>query len=498
MDRSLRPRALLLFTLLLNVACDEQPPGPLEPKFQVGALEGFVRAAGEPIDVLVGARLVVSPYTVAARTRTDATGWYRLELPVDRYRIEIDPSNGSFFSPDTSDVVRVEAWTQRYDILRGDVTLRLAAPAVPEGRIIRCVLDCDDWRCRRNGQAAVHDGLFEYHFGLVNAGTYRVSLDQSSSAPFWLPGTPDREAADTIVVPVDRPVVYQGALDQYTSISGSIRGSWETPGATHPRVQALTPDSTAIGSTVIGMGGSFWIDLFIAQPVKLRVGNFGIEQWIGGDTFESATVFELQPGVPLEGISFVESGISCLLVSPNPLMEPRAQFLLRDERGRIYRPDGSYQNPTLIPNLLPGRYYLYVYGFCDYDGEPWGSQWYGGAGSSDSATPIDLPSGQMVPITVPLVAGATIEGRVLSLDRRPAPTSVWVFDSSGAPLCQRATANDATFSFVGVGDGDYYLAVPLFGDTWWYPGTLRFEAAQPVEVRNQANVTGIAWRFPVQ
>jgi hypothetical protein len=156
-------------------------------------------------------------------------------------------------------------------------------------------------------------------------------------------------------------------------------------------------------------------------------------------------------------------------------------------------------NPIAICNLRPGSYTLFVYGYCDYDGETWASQWYDGADSLAAATWIDLAEGQLAPITVRLVTGASIEGRVLTAEGQETYSSVKVFDARGVPLCGNSgySYGYGPFSFRGLNNGDYKLAARVSQEfEWWYPGTVDPDSASVIEIRDRQSITGIEWRLP--
>ena len=493
--------AVLLLMLLASLSCRDDPVSLLVgPPERMGAIEGYVRAGGDPVEVTVGARQTVDPGMVPFKTRSNPTGWYRLELPVGAYRIEIDPVDYGYISS-RRDTIHVGSGTRRLDLLRGKLTLELTAPPDLEGRTFRCSLDPVN---RPSGpyrsvyaSVTVQSGRATLTFAPVEALRYKIFLDLGRVG-VWLPGTYDPAAADVVVVPVDRPVAYRAALDRWASVSGSIRGSWQSTYGSSPFVAAYGLDSTFVNLAVTGTDGDFTLEIPVAVPVKLQVEIDGIEQWIGGDTFETATRFDLQPGDHLADVSVIESGILCRLQGPGVVSERQSAFLLRHESGRTYRFQAYNRNPVPICNLRPGRYSLFVYGYCDYDGAPWASQWYDGADSLAAATSIDLPEGQLVPITVHLAPGGAIEGRLLTAEGEGVPTA-WValFDPNGAPLCDGwHYINEGSFAMTGLGNADYYIAADIAGSPWWYPGTREFDSAQVIHIRDHATVTGIEWKLP--
>ena len=81
--------------LLLSSSCDDDSPCSC-PTYQIGAVEGYVLAAGEGCALKVGARALDGPRDgqVIVAALSDSTGWFRLELPTGRYRLETNPISG--------------------------------------------------------------------------------------------------------------------------------------------------------------------------------------------------------------------------------------------------------------------------------------------------------------------------------------------------------------------------------------------------------------------
>ncbi len=486
-------RGLMLCAVALLSCRDEPTPVVPEPEYQVGALEGYVFGAGEPVDAEVRAR-AHEQFDKAAETRTDSTGWYRLELPAGRYFIQADPTVGWAAGVPADDVVQLEPRVMRHDIRMGRVKIRVPVPAILENRRLDVRLECATQECRRYIQyERIKSEILEFDFPVVHPGTYRIELNLAGASPFWFPGTTNEEDAELVEITDDVASTYELSLEGMASIAGSVTGSWQQLQSGPPVVAALSSDSTMVAFAQADSDGEFRVDLLAAQPVKLVVLARGVENWIGGSSFRSATVYSPAPGELVEAMPIVESGIRCRMTSGGFRTSYRTSFLVRDTFGNTYQPDVQFANPASIPNLPPGRYFLYVHGMCN--GETWGSQWYNGASSVAQATPIDLAPGEVASITIALEEGARMTGSIASASGRPVGARVSVHDEHGTMLCGRSFG-DGVISFAGLGDGDYYLASSFLNLTWWYPGTTNFDLAEPIRVRGRADVTGIDWRFP--
>jgi hypothetical protein len=149
--------------------------------------------------------------------------------------------------------------------------------------------------------------------------------------------------------------------------------------------------------------------------------------------------------------------------------------------------------------LRPGRYYLRARGDCWFD-ETWAAQWYDGADSFADATPIEITNeGELVRITMHLVEGGRITGRLLTADGQPATRrDVVLHDEAAEPLCSKQTERETgDISFVGLANGDYYLATHLGdGVYWWYDGTDDPDSAQAISIRDYSLVSGVDWTLP--
>jgi hypothetical protein len=485
--------------LLGLASCEQSTPTYIDPEYQVGTLHGYVKVAGEPRAVTVGAREFKSPGRVIARTRAGPDGWYLLDLPVDRYRIEIEPGDNGYSSPDTFNVVRVEPWSKRHDLLFGRLVLRLSVPESMQGLGVSAAVSAPRPHAEAvRGSRRATSPTTEFTFEFVEPGTSRISLSLAGSETYWIPGTYDPDMAQPIDVHVDRETIVEASFPLHASISGSVTGSWQLAGIGNPYVEAHGSDGEII-RTGVAADGSYRLHLLIPEPVKVRVWRFGgVEQWIGG-SFESATVFDLQAGEHIEGVDLGESGILVHFDGPGAFAEHYARLRITDGRGWEFELDPAAA-PIAITNLLPGRYYVHASGACVYTTQPWAAQWYAGASSLDAATPIDLSERQLATITMQLEPGGGIEGRVLFSDPNIWAIRVGVFDTAGTPLCADPQwTEDGKFRFRGLANGDYLVAVTYNGDDrWWYPGTWVQSGATVIHVRDAQTVAGINWHLEPQ
>ena len=274
-------------------------------------------------------------------------------------------------------------------------------------------------------------------------------------------------------------------------ISGTLSGP--TNGSTF--VQAFASDSACVGDARAGEDGSFALDVFSARPVKLYAGDFYVGRWYGGDSFETALVVDPLPGAVTDGIEIAFGGVRCVLTGPEGIFDPKACAVLRDESGRDFTIHYWRPSPLVFCNLRPARYRLYVYGIDD--DQPWGSQWYDGASRYADATPIEVVAGRMTELTVRLLPGAALEGRISYAGGGPLANSAIVLsDADGALSSRLWSEKDGSFRYQGLGDGRYRLAASVSGGSWWYPGTFCPDSAAEIEVIDHQDVTGIEWSAP--
>ncbi|MCK4413316.1 MAG: carboxypeptidase regulatory-like domain-containing protein [Candidatus Eisenbacteria sp.] len=489
---------LFLTALCSGLSCDEDPASPC-PVYEVGALEGYVLAAGEGIAAIVGARS--ADYTTGQRARvevfSDSTGWYRIELPVGLYYFRIRDQQ-TLDSQSEWESIEVGPGTQQLEFRHGCLTAHIECPAELDGRSVHARLFGVEHQIfsQSRADAEVQDGRIELTFPLVKAGSYYLGLSLGYPT-LYLPGVLDWNQADTITVSDDDPTTYDGSLDYYATISGSAAGSWQVANVSPPSVVAWSDDIRSLDHADVADDGSFRIEMLTPGAVRLSVRRSGIDRWIGGESFATATRFELQSGEHITDISLIGSGIRCGFEGPGYAIEQRVEIVLHHEAGHRFRDYSSWGNQVSICNLPAGRYVLFVYGTCA--GEPWAGQWYDGVNLRADATPIDLDPGELVSLTIHLHEGGRIEGCVLDADGAPAlDARIQAFDAEGEPLCHGwQYTDDGCFVVTGLADGDFYVAAEACRrEFWYYPGTWDRRAAQPISIIDHATVTGIEWRLP--
>jgi hypothetical protein len=490
---TLAPMAAVVMLLAAGSCADEEATAPC-PVYDVAAFEGRVLAGGIGIEAEVGARAAVGPtsYDISFVTRSDSTGHYRLPVAAGSYWLQVDPDPYTRSGP--GDTLTVQTGIRSVDILCARVELRVEVPSAMEGRELQAVLKCPG-TLSSFASATVRDGRLEYVFQPVQADEGKIAFTPERSWPsrYWYPGTADSDSAQSITFRKDQPTVIDARLDRWAEITGSLDG----PGLEYSLVEAYTAADSIRVASVRTTDGSFVLDVFSAGPVKVRVESSDVEQWIGGNTFASAQVFELHPGDVVRDVTVTAGGIRCTLEGPRNLIYQLASLTLRDESGRNCGPTFGSYSPITVGNLRAGRYRMYVSGIGG--GQGWGSQWYDGATSLAQATPIDVREGELTAVMVHLSPGGVIEGRLLQADGTPVeygPVTITDADGAASTWYWIQYRDLGVFRFDGVGDGRYRLAAELEGGTWWFPGTANPDSAGIVEMMDHATVSGIEWRLP--
>ena len=132
---------LILPSGVLIQGCDESSTPTGCPVYEVGAIEGTVRGGGVATQAQVRAIPAGEYDDTRFRTRTDSTGFYRMELLTGTYRIFVlPPDQGGSISYPGMDTVEVVPVVRRFDLNKGSVRVRVVVPAFCEGRSMLCVL----------------------------------------------------------------------------------------------------------------------------------------------------------------------------------------------------------------------------------------------------------------------------------------------------------------------------------------------------------------------
>ncbi|MDO9694786.1 MAG: hypothetical protein Q7W56_08640 [Candidatus Latescibacteria bacterium] len=494
-----------LLALLLLASCTGEPETD-DLLYEVGAVEGYVLAAGQGRVMDVDARLLEEEWSgwttgsTQADTRSDSTGWYRLELPTGRYRLGVHGQEWHANIDSKPDTVQIGPYVLRHDVRRGLAMIRLLLPQEWEGASCRLRLENGSY-FDGDVRADVVRGWTEFVLPAMGPGSYTMRLlTPNSSEGIYLPGTLDAAQADVLVVGTDTIAAYeQDFSESYVTVSGRVTGSCLVEPSLQVNVQAFAGGSQEVASAYCDDEGSYQLILPVPLEVRLRFSSGSVEQWYGGDNYETATRFALQAGDRVTGIDLVESGLEIRLAGPGEVMNRSVRVRICDEAGNVLASQNTYDNPIWIGLLRPGRVLVQLDGVCN--DQTWASQWFDGAPSPSGATPIDLAAGERRRLDVLLAEGGRITGRVLEADGLDHGSNyINLCDDRGERWCSWSQyTGDGHFVYTGLADGEYYLRADLGdGVLWWYPGTYEFATAAAIGIVDHGEVTGVSWTLPAR
>jgi hypothetical protein len=447
---------------------------------------------------VVGARAATGPQRGRSLfvSESDSSGNYTVAVPSGSYWLEVNQmvGLGGLTVPGFGDTFTVANQIRQVDIECGSIRVFAHAPGAMEGRELTATLKLP--RSTLQSTAEVRGGELTFSFSLLQAPKFSLGFGFGPplrlAATYWLDGTYDPDSAKIFSLPVDHEVLLDVSLEGWASLSGVIESG--CPGAATVDAVAAA-DSTIVGSAVTDTG-DFLLDVLSARPIKIRATIDGVERWFGGASFETAEVFDLQPGSIVTGLRLRGGGIRCELEGPGYVLAHSGMAVLIGKEGRSY---ARFYGTGLIEfcNLAAGSYLLYLSSI--NDDQAWGSQWFDGATSLGSATPIDVVDGTIRSVTAHLGPGATVTGRILDETGEPFGYGLVVLvdaDRVRAAPYWVQPRDLGSFTFYGVGDGSYFAAVVLNDEYWWFPGTSDPSAAQSIPVLDHADVGGIDWRLP--
>lgn len=535
----LRKVGVLLAVILLLLSCtDNTDKCPSRPECAAGALEGYLLGGDGVIEGTVRARAVsdTAGLVGSIATDVDSTGWYHLDLPGGSYVLLVEPaveghlrcfysSTGLVALSRDADTLQVIEGSEplRVDFLLGGLRVRLGLPEGLEGRRVYLSIAQEDstlsggWReVARNVPATVEQGIAEFVCPALPPGIYAMHLDARNSEEIWLPSARTPHEADTVTVVAGKMAAYELSLaTSGARMTGEIVGSWQEMGLEHPQVFLVDADSTIVAKTQTDCFGNFIFDLLVPTRARvLAVIRCWFTRWIGGESFEEAEEFDLQLGEEISGIRLVESGL--LLEAPADgildMWRMQAEVVHADDLTPVWQFSAcfllSQTNLVPIPNLTPGDYIIRLSPI-EFFSSRWLSQWYDRAESPEQATIISiLQAGEVVPITLHMESGGTIQGTV-TRSCGDEPEFTWICATTadseehlGATMLTspRDVQSEAAFTLRGLPNGDYKIGCWVCGlydpdcppaSVTWYPGTPNWSAATVVAIRDHEDVSGI-------
>lgn len=516
------------------------------PEIPAGRIQGRVKTGGVPVsgEVIATRFDERSDIRTHFRTEPDSTGYYAFDLPAGRFVVQLRLDSSSYttyhytsegpgYGEIPPDTLLVDAGhsPSGIDFNLGGMTLDLQLSTHldgEEGEVALHRRDADP-NDQRPGyvlgrRATIENGRLRVDVAGILPGDYRVEIILGSrmylcycpydGEHFWMPGTRDPEASPWYTINVDEAVHLEAAIaTEPARIEGRISGAWLEMGLTpEPELAIFSPDSVEImGSRAIESDGSFGVDIHLPGPVKLRVRQRGLEQWIGGPGFDDATVFDLNLGETIAGITLEQAGIHFVLGGTTGLGWS-TEFQIYDGTGEFrlatMRYEGGSSYHLGVPNLWPGEFLVYLTPSWDSLGYfGWRPQWWDRAATRDQARPITLgAAGDIVRLDLVPETGGIIRGNFTGNaepEYRYLIHAVPLADPEVEKTFRRSEFQG--YEIAGLPEGEFKVGIlpvnidfegPETQGFTWYPGTLNWEQAEILVIENANTITGIDFEIP--
>ena len=530
--------SILLLEMGLFLVCGgcDDPVDLCDPGVPAGQIHGRVLTGGLPIDAEIIAKRIIEDRGAGSIfvTEPDDGGYYHLDLPFGRYRVKLKidwrgaaydytasgPGYGNV-PPDTV-VVDGPGSPMKINFDLGGMSLRLDLSETLNGVMGEVILhrreetDPTRWPTYLSGgQAEITDGCLEVGIGGVLPGEYQVQIELGTGETFWVPGTRNQAESPWYEVGVDSIVTVEAGIEAKAArIEGRIAGAWLEMGLSgRPVLSMVNLDSIPVSMPRhTENDGSFGFDIFLPGSVKLQVTQEKISQWIGGPSFDEATVYELQAGQTITDVELIQSGIH-FFVETSEEFPGFADFRLYDpvSMNLLVRTNSLSVGSAhvAIPNLWPGNFLVHVSSEEWRVGKTnWRPQWFDRAPEAGQARTITITTaGEIVGLDLVLELGGVISGRVERENGLPMFPHMVITPAEEFSLWGSNYFYDLSgeYDFRGLPDGYYRVGVRPGGLDWedplppgitWYPGTLDWDAADVVEIRDASVVTGVDFLFP--
>ncbi len=517
---------------LLLAGCDSEL-SICTPDLPVTRLTGMVRTGGDPSLCTIEARGVDLPEGISRliRGQPGPDGSYALDVPPGRFTLHLDvpadngryvyTATGPSYYPTPPDTLTVESGQiGNLDFELGALRLEVTLPDDSrDGTWAKFILhrqgqdgspwdeDFQCWATERiisESATLVAEGVlpggYQVELLLENPGSYL------RGEHIWLPDAdgPDQAAWYTVVAGSRVDLTYTTGTPP-VFLAGRIGGAWLEMGLEEaPNLSVMGADSLLVvdDDGLVADDGSYALTIYRPRPVKLLVTQNGMSRYIGGPDFDTATVYDLAPGDTITGIDLTTSAITLDASASSPANFPYPDFELytADATTLLGTFVGTLYNEVIfpLPNLWPGDFLLKITPHHGYRGySPWLTQWYPGTTVVDQAERITITtSGEILPLSMTLVEGGSISGRIVG-DQVPFSYRYVRVTTANSPDQWGAVSAwnpDFAFSVLGLPDGGYRVGQASSRnatETIWYPGTTDWDTAEIITIENAGSVTGI-------
>ncbi|WP_180987261.1 S-layer family protein [Arthrobacter sp. AFG20] len=329
------------------------------------------------------------------------------------------------------------------------------------------------------------------------AGTYKVQFvgGNSGAVTQWHAAAASFDAATPVTLTAGNDLTgINATLLRGGSISGTVT---VPPGVDPSRVQVEARDSNGntVGYSSASSEGTYSLRGFAAGSYKLLFSSYDtglLQQWYAGaSSFDAASPIVLAAGQDRAGIdvALVTGGsVSGTVTTPAGADVSSVQVDVYEAgsqtRNYVGSSSVSADGTYAVRGLNTGSYKVQ---FLGTNGGLLG-QWYDGAASFDTATPVAVTAGEdQTGINADLAKGATIRGRITSSPGVDL-SNVWAYLYSSDTLADAGYARvspDGSYQFAGLPAGSYKIQFSTGSSgtlEQWYGGTPTSAAATAVAV----------------
>lgn len=542
--------------LLFAASCSEEISTRIVEDGTAGRISGTVRVPGsvgpgrvwiESVERL-GDDVLSWPVTVV-RVDPAQDGSFVLEVPPGRYRAGIDlvgyEGPGEFNRANADGYWSrhgiVETWRQfdtlvveaggRSDSIDFEFGMPVFEIEVPEqwsGHRVSVSFESlrpnhePFWLDWGTVYSVAASGVVTARLPLLQAGDYRVhlragyfepELGENVSVDLWLPNGIVREEGAVFSVKGGDAVVQRAiALPERFSLRGTVDGVWSSVGSQAPHAFLFSPDSVRIAWILCKPNGDFLLSTWARVPVKLAIGLYDHPTWVGGGTFEEATLFRPPESGDLTGIQFTDSAIQLNLHGLETWLPEDALLTVVDPSGRVVSSlfaRFSDQVTAAIPFLNPGVYRLRIEPYSFLRSE-WSPQWYDRTQDLAIATQIEVTrAGETVNVDVAIERGAVVRGRVhRTAGEQVAFRALFVTRADASQILGVAGGEGELFELRGLPPGRFKLAAARWNDggardasdlhasARWYPYHASWEDAEIITISGPDTLSGIDILLP--
>lgn len=512
---------------------DDEEPWYSPPIEGAATISGVVSGAQGPFSAVGVTAFGVGGSARAGETTvwTDSTGRYALPVTGGEYVVGIGGmcwysrhglvrvSAGSLAGADT---IRLDSGAdfRAADFTFGGARVVLRCPATISGRLVEIrIRDCgasgvDAFGWESNTRIDGDSAVSRIDWILPGVGSLCVEARLPGISAEWLRVAPEEAGApDTFRCRPGAWTELSRVLPGLAEVTIRVRGSWEALAASglgvSPEFLAFGDDSTraVFQEGIVDSAGAISMTLLAREGLRFAVRIGGVMSWIGGDSFDRATRYDVGPGELLELPEVQESGLLCRL-DPD-WGDPRilGEIILETPSGRALDRMSVTSNYVGWANLDPGPYFLHYDPDRRQCSSSWLARWYPDARTRETAVPVLVEgAGSLTRIEWRLTSSGGLAGVIAELPGAPSGREATLLlfeggDSTRVWCSQSGVYGTRTrFAFRGVEDGAFGLAVrlnlPGGPRLWWYPGTWLAREAEMLTVQDHAQVRDLDWEWP--